>query len=99
MKLSEMIEKRKNAVDSAIKFADSHKTERGTLTDEDYGTYQTMEKEIEDMSREISRMQRQENMQNELSKPVKAIPHNYDFIDFDDIFHCCVKVSYHRLRL
>ena len=28
-----------------------------------------------------------------------AIPHNYDFIDFDDISHYRVKVSYHRLRL
>ena len=70
MKLSEMLEQRKNAVDSAIKFAESHKTDKGTLTDEDYGTYQKMEKEIEDMSREISRMQRQDNMEKELSKPV-----------------------------
>jgi len=72
MTIAEMLEKRKNAVDSAIKFAESHKTDKGTLTDEDYGTYQKMEKEIEDMSREISRMQRQENMENELSKPVNA---------------------------
>lgn len=72
MNLSEMLEKRKNAVDSAIKFAESHKTDKGTLTDEDYGTYQKMEKEIEDMSREISRMQREENMKNELSKPVNT---------------------------
>ncbi len=72
MKLSEMLEKRKNAVDSVIKFAESHKTDKGTLTDEDYETYQKMEKEIEDMSREISRMQREENMKNELSKPVNT---------------------------
>lgn len=72
MNLSEMIEKRKNAVDSAIKFAESHKTDKGTLTDEDYDTYQKMEKEIEDMSREISRMQRQESMENELSKPINT---------------------------
>lgn len=72
MNLSEMIEKRKNAVDSAIKFAESHKTDKGTLTDEDYVAYQKMEKEIEDMSREISRMQREEDMKKELSKPVNT---------------------------
>lgn len=70
MTITEMLEKRKNALDSAIEFAELHKTDKGTLTDEDYGTYQKMEKEIEDMSREISRMQREEDMKNELSKPV-----------------------------
>ncbi len=72
MTIAEMIEKRKNAVDSAVKFAESHKTDKGTLTDEDYEAYQKMEKEIEDMSREISRMQRQESMEKELSKPVNS---------------------------
>ena len=72
MTITEMLEKRKDSVDSAIKFAESYKTERGTLTEEDYGTYQTMEKEIEDMNREISRMQRVEDMKNELSKPVNT---------------------------
>ena len=69
MKLNEMLEKRKNAVETAIKFAESHKNESGMLTDEDFAVYESMEKEIENMSREISRMQRQENMERELEKP------------------------------
>jgi len=72
MTIAEMLEKRRNAVDSAVKFAESHKTDKGTLTDEDYDTYQKMEKEIEDMSREIYRMQRQEDMEKELLKPVNT---------------------------
>ncbi len=72
MTIMEMIEKRKNAVDTAIQFAESRKTDKGTLTDEDYEIYQKMEKEIEDMSREISRMRREEDMKNELSKPVNT---------------------------
>ena len=72
MKLNEMLEKRKNAVDAAIKFADSHKNESGMLTDEDFAVYESMEKEIENMSREISRMQRQENMERELEKPTSS---------------------------
>jgi len=70
MNISEMIEKRKKAFDTAVTFAEVHKTDNGTLNDEDYNTYQKMEKEIENISREISRMQRQESMEQEFSKPV-----------------------------
>lgn len=72
MTITEMLEKRKKALDEALKFAENHKTDHGTLNDEDYGTYQKMEKGIEDMSREISRMQRAEDLKNELSKPVNT---------------------------
>ncbi len=72
MKLMEMIEKRKTAVDAAIKFADSHKNENGVLNDDDFAAYQKMEKDIEDMSREIQRLQREESMKKELDKPVNT---------------------------
>lgn len=72
MTIAEMIEKRKNSVDAALKFAKSHKTDIGTLTDEDYNTYVQMEKDIEDMSREINRMQREQALKNELAEPINA---------------------------
>ena len=58
MTVLEMMEKRNQAWTAAKNFAKAHKNEQGVLSDEDYATYQKMEKEIEDMSREISRMQK-----------------------------------------
>ncbi len=72
MTIAKMLKKRKDTVDAAIKFAESRKTDKGTLTDEDYETYQKMEKEIEDMSREILRMQRVEDLKNEFEKPINT---------------------------
>ena len=72
MTILEMMEKRKKAWEAAKNFAQSHRTENGTMTDEDYATYQNMEKEIADFTREISRMQREEQMEQTLSQPVNA---------------------------
>jgi HK97 family phage major capsid protein len=66
------MEKRNKAFEAAKNFAESHATDKGTLNDVDYETYQSMEKEIENFSREISRMQRAENMEKELSKPINT---------------------------
>jgi HK97 family phage major capsid protein len=72
MTILEMIEKRKKAWEAAKNFAESHRTENGTMTDEDYGTYQNMEKEISDFTREIQRMQREEQMEQALAQPVNS---------------------------
>ncbi len=72
MTIKDLIEKRNQAFEAAKNFASSHATDKGTLNDEDYATYQSMEKEIENYSREISRMQRLEDMEQELSKPVNS---------------------------
>ena len=72
MTILEMMNKRSKAWDAAKNFAESHKNEQGVLSDEDYATYQSMEKEIENMSREISRMQREAAMEDELNKPVNT---------------------------
>ena len=72
MTVLEMMEKRNQAWTAAKNFAKAHKNEQGVLSDEDYATYQKMEKEIEDMSREISRMQKEAAMEEELSKPVNT---------------------------
>lgn len=72
MTIMQMIEKRNQAINAAKNFAAAHKTENGTLNDEDYATYEKMEKEIQNISREISRMQREDAMEQELSKPVNS---------------------------
>lgn len=70
MTIKDLIEKRNQALEAAKSFAASHATDKGTLNDEDYKTYQQMEKEIENYSREISRVQRLDDMEQELSKPI-----------------------------
>lgn len=72
MTIQELIKKRNEAFEAAKNFAAFHATDKGTLNDADYETYKKMEKEIENYSREISRMQRLEGMEQELSKPVNS---------------------------
>ena len=56
MTIKDLIEKRNQAFEAAKNFALSHATDKGTLNDEDtMQLYQSMEKEIENYSREISR--------------------------------------------
>ena len=72
MTIKDLIEKRNQAFEAAKSFAASHATDKGTLNDEDYETYQKMEKEIENFSREISRMQRLEGLEQEMSQPLNT---------------------------
>lgn len=72
MTILELREKRNNAWNAAKAFLDSHRTEKGTLTAEDDATYTKMEQEINDLGKEISRMERQEQMEAELNKPVNT---------------------------
>lgn len=72
MTILELREKRNTAWNAAKAFLDSHRTDKGTLTAEDDATYTKMEQEIADLGKEISRMERQEQMEAELSKPVNT---------------------------
>ena len=72
MTILEMMNKRNKAWTAAKNFAESHKNDKGVLSDEDYATYQSMEKDIENMSREIARMQREAAMEDELNKPTNT---------------------------
>ena len=72
MTIIEMRERRNKAWEAAKAFADTHQTDRGTLSAEDSATYERMEREIADLSREIQRRERQEAMDAELSKPVNT---------------------------
>ena len=72
MTILELREKRNTAWNAAKAFLDSHRTEKGTLTAEDDATYCKMEQEISDLGKEISRLERQEQLEAELSKPVNT---------------------------
>lgn len=72
MTILEMREKRSKAWDAAKAFLDSHRTEKGTLSAEDDATYTKMEQDINDLGKEIARMERQEQMEAELNKPVNT---------------------------
>lgn len=72
MTILEMREKRSKAWNAAKAFLDSHRSEKGTLSAEDDATYTKMEQDINDLGKEIARMERQEQMEAELSKPVNT---------------------------
>ena len=72
MTIMQMIEKRNQAIEAARAFAAAHKNENGVLNDADYAVYEGMEKDIQDISREISRMQREDALEQELNKPMNT---------------------------
>lgn len=70
MTILELREKRNKAWEAAKAFLESHRTEKGTLTAEDDATYTQMEQEINDLGKEIARLERQEELEAELNRPV-----------------------------
>ena len=72
MTIQELREKRNTAWNAAKAFLESHRTDKGTLSAEDDATYNRMEEEINALSNEIRRLERQEEMEAELSKPVNT---------------------------
>ena len=70
MNLKELMEKRTKAWDEAKGFAESKKDENGLMSDEDFKTYEEMERTIENYTREIERKKREEEMDKTLEKPI-----------------------------
>lgn len=70
MTILELREKRAKAWEAAKAFLDSHRNQSGVLSAEDDATYSRMEQDITDLGREIARLERQEALDAELSKPV-----------------------------
>ena len=70
MTINDLRTKRAKAWDAAKSFLDSHRQDNGILSAEDDATYSKMEKEITDLGNEIARLERQEALDAELSKPV-----------------------------
>jgi len=78
MTISELRTKRATAWEAAKAFLDSHRNDKGVLSAEDDATYSRMESEITDLGKEISRMERLEAMDKEMSRatstPLTAKP-------------------------
>lgn len=70
MTILELREKRSQAWEATKAFLESHRNEKGILSAEDDAAYTRMEKEITDLGKEIARLERQEQLDAELSKPV-----------------------------
>ncbi len=70
MTIVEMREKRAKLWQTMQGFLDTHRTEKGVLSAEDDGTYSNMEKELNDLTNEIKRMERIDAINAELNKPV-----------------------------
>ena len=72
MTIVELRNKRAKALEAAKTFLESHRNTDGFLSVEDDAVYSGMEDDITNLGKEISRLERLEQMDNELSKPVTA---------------------------
>lgn len=70
MTIIEMREKRAKLWNTMEGFLDTHRNDKGVLSAEDDATYASMEKDLNDLSNEIRRMERRDAMEAELNKPV-----------------------------
>jgi HK97 family phage major capsid protein len=66
----ELLEKRARLWENAKDFLNTHRGENGCLSAEDDATYSRMEADIADLSKEIERTRRAENMDNMLNAPM-----------------------------
>ena len=69
MTIQELREKRAKAWDTARDFLDSKRQADGTLSEEDSKTYDAMESTIVNLGKEIQRMERQAEIETEMTKP------------------------------
>jgi HK97 family phage major capsid protein len=70
MNVQELINKRAKAWEAAKAFLESHRGSDGILSEEDGATYDKMEKEITDLTKEIDRLNRQKSIEEQMSQPV-----------------------------
>jgi len=70
MSLNELINKRKKLLETMDGFLETHKNANGTLSKEDDEVYSGMEKEFDELTASISRLQRREEIEKEMNKPV-----------------------------
>ena len=72
MTIIELRAKRARTWETAKAFLESRRNKDGILSAEDDAVYSRMEQEISDLGREIARLERQEALDAELSKPVNS---------------------------
>ena len=71
-KIMELMEKRAKAWNAAKQFLDTHSDNGGNVSAEDAATYDKMEKEVTDLTHDIERLQRQEQIDAMLSQPTST---------------------------
>ena len=71
-KILELREKRAKAWEAAKAFLDTKRGEDGILSAEDTTTYERMEAEVVNLGKEIDRLERQQAIDHELSKPINT---------------------------
>lgn len=72
MTITELREKRAKTWSAMESFLASQRNDKGVLSAEDDATYARMEQELEDLTREIKRMERKDAIEAELNKPVAS---------------------------
>lgn len=72
MTIQELREKRAKTWDTARDFLDSKRQPNGTLSEEDSKTYDALEKQIVDLGKEIQRLERQAEIEAEMSKATSS---------------------------
>jgi HK97 family phage major capsid protein len=72
MNVQELINKRAKAWEAAKAFLESHRGSDGILSEEDGATYDKIEKEITDLTKEIDRLNRQKSIEEQMSQPVNT---------------------------
>ncbi len=72
MTITELREKRAKTWNAMTAFLDSKRNESGVLSVEDDATYAKMEKELDDLTKEIKRLERKDMIEAELNKPVST---------------------------
>lgn len=72
MNISEMIKNRADLLGQMRNFVDTHEDKSGNLSKEDAAVYATMEKDFDELTNSITRQQRADQREVELSKPVKS---------------------------
>lgn len=68
--INELCENRNRAWEQAKAFLDGHRTENGTLSAEDAATYERMEADVVSIGKEIERMERARQIDEDLARPV-----------------------------
>lgn len=72
MTITEMMKKRADLLGQMRNFLDTHEDKQGRLTEDDTTTYMNMEAEFDGLTDAISRAQRVEQREAELSKPINS---------------------------
>jgi len=83
-KILELREKRSKLWESTKAFLDSKRTDSGLMSAEDTTTYEKMEADVVNLGKEIDRLERQEALDLELSKPINAAIRTAPNPAFDD---------------